>query len=117
MFVLRPPCWISCRGEIQIDKNDVLDSGLLPDSFLNLTAWGKGVAYVNGFNLGWYWPSIGPQNHYYVPGPRLKTGGNEVILIEFEAAPKRKQGLLLLFALPRGLTLFLYSWTPFWSIP
>ena len=44
------------------------------------------MAYVNGFNLGWYWPSIGPQNHYYVPGPLLKEGLNEVVLVEVEKA-------------------------------
>ncbi|KAH8035300.1 hypothetical protein HPB51_004541 [Rhipicephalus microplus] len=31
------------------------------DNFLDPTGWGKGVAFVNNFNLGRYWPSIGPQ--------------------------------------------------------
>ena len=59
-------------------------TGHLPDTFLTLKGWGKGVAYVNGINLGWYWPSIGPQNNYFVPGPVLREGPNEVILLEFE---------------------------------
>ena len=59
-------------------------TGHLPDTFLTLKGWGKGVAYVNGFNLGWYWPSIGPQNNYFVPGPVLREGPNEVVLLEFE---------------------------------
>ena len=26
-----------------------------------MRGWGKGLAWINGHNLGWYWPSIGPQ--------------------------------------------------------
>jgi len=35
---------------------------LLPDSYLDVNNWGKGLAFINGFNLGWYWPSKGPAN-------------------------------------------------------
>ena len=28
----------------------------------------KGVAYINGYNIGRYWPSMGPQLTLYVPG-------------------------------------------------
>ena len=59
----------------------------LPDSFLATPGFSKGVAFVNGFNLGWYWPAVGPQLTLYVPGPLLKPGRNEVILLEVEAAP------------------------------
>ena len=31
------------------------------DTFLQLSGWTKGVAFVNGFNLGRYWPVMGPQ--------------------------------------------------------
>lgn len=31
------------------------------DTYLDTEGWGKGVAYVNGFNLGRYWPLVGPQ--------------------------------------------------------
>ncbi len=31
------------------------------DTFLRLDGWKKGVAFVNGFNLGRYWPGVGPQ--------------------------------------------------------
>ena len=83
---------MSCRGVLHIEESSRLESGHFPDTFLNLTGWGKGVALVNGFNLGWYWPSIGPQNHYYVPGPRLQKGKNEIILIEAESVPDHPQG-------------------------
>lgn len=46
---------------------------------MNLQGWKKGVAFVNGQNLGRYW-SIGPQQTLYLPGPWLKTGMNQVCL-------------------------------------
>uniref|UniRef100_A0A914EBG3 Beta-galactosidase n=1 Tax=Acrobeloides nanus TaxID=290746 RepID=A0A914EBG3_9BILA len=33
----------------------------LQDTFFNSTGWGKGQLFVNGFNLGRYWPLYGPQ--------------------------------------------------------
>lgn len=51
------------------------------DTFLDFAGWGKGVAFVNGFNLGRFW-EIGPQRRLYVPAPLLRTGVNEVILFE-----------------------------------
>ncbi len=54
---------------------------LAADTFLNLAGWTKGVAFVNGKNLGRYW-DIGPQRTLYIPAPFLKAGSNEVILFE-----------------------------------
>lgn len=86
-------CNAPCRGTFEInDTVEVAATGHLPDTFLDLSAWGKGVAFVNGFNLGWYWPSIGPQNHYFVPGPRLRKGRNEVLLLELERLPAKLTG-------------------------
>ncbi|KON90057.1 beta-galactosidase [Sporosarcina globispora] len=51
------------------------------DTFLNLKGWKKGIAYINGFNLGRYW-EIGPQKTLYIPAPLLKEGENEIILFE-----------------------------------
>lgn len=56
------------------------------DTFLDTTGWGKGIAFVNGHNLGRYWPSVGPQITLYVPAPYLLEGDNELILLEFEYA-------------------------------
>ena len=41
----------------------------------------KGVIWVNGFNLGRYW-EIGPQKTLYIPGPLLKQGENEIVVLE-----------------------------------
>lgn len=53
------------------------------DTFLDMEGFGKGCAFVNGFNLGRYW-EIGPQKRLYVPGPLLKPGKNVIILFETE---------------------------------
>lgn len=56
------------------------------DTFLNVHDWGKGVVFVNGRNIGRYWPSAGPQKTLYVPGVWLKPSGqeNDIILFELE---------------------------------
>ena len=103
-------------------------------------AGGKGLAWINGFNLGWwgviylswlhrsrwlsmplpissrslifkddqqmrgydplclrrYWPSAGPQEAQYIPGPLLKLGKNELILLETEVSPCRHNRCVLL---------------------
>ncbi len=48
---------------------------------LHFAGWKKGVAFLNGFNLGRYW-CIGPQATLYVPGALLKEKDNELILFE-----------------------------------
>jgi len=53
------------------------------DTFLDFTGWGKGVVFVNGFNLGRFW-EIGPQKRLYLPGALLHKGENEIILFETE---------------------------------
>lgn len=63
------------RFELEVDEAG--------DTFLDFTGWGKGVAWINGFNLGRYW-EIGPQRRLYIPGPLLKKGVNEVTLFETE---------------------------------
>jgi beta-galactosidase len=51
------------------------------DTWLDMSQWGKGVAWVNGHNLGRYW-SIGPQQTLYVPAEWLNKGANEIIVLE-----------------------------------
>jgi beta-galactosidase len=54
------------------------------DTFLSLPGWTKGQAWINGFHLGRYW-NRGPQHTLYVPGPVLRAGRNELILLELHA--------------------------------
>lgn len=51
------------------------------DTFLDMAGWRKGVAWLNGFNLGRYW-ECGPQTALYVPAPLLRDGENELIVLE-----------------------------------
>lgn len=53
------------------------------DTFLEMTGWGKGNVFINGFNLGRFW-EIGPQKRLYLPGPLLKIGINEIVIFETE---------------------------------
>jgi len=55
------------------------------DLFLSTAGWGKGNAFVNGFNLGRYWSS-GPASTLYVPAPLLRRGENELVVFETLAA-------------------------------
>jgi beta-galactosidase len=59
------------------------------DTFLDLRSWGKGVVWVNGRNLGRFW-SVGPQQTLYCPGPWLKNGRNELIVLELTGARERR---------------------------
>jgi beta-galactosidase len=54
------------------------------DTFFNPTGLSKGVAFVNGFNIGRYW-TIGPQLTLFVPKALLKSGDNELIIFEQES--------------------------------
>lgn len=51
------------------------------DTFLDLRHWGKGVIWVNGHCLARYW-NIGPTQTAYVPGPWLKAGENEIVILD-----------------------------------
>lgn len=57
------------------------------DTFLDMRSWGKGVVWVNGHCLGRFW-NIGPTQTMYVPGPWLKRGKNEVIILDLTGPEK-----------------------------
>ena len=54
------------------------------DTFLRLDGFTKGVAFINGFNLGRYWNPAGPQKTLYLPAPLLRAGENELVIFELE---------------------------------
>ncbi|KAF8393544.1 hypothetical protein HHK36_021788 [Tetracentron sinense] len=54
------------------------------DTFISFSGWGKGVAFVNEFNIGRFWPSVGPQCNLYVPAPVLRCGENVVVILEVD---------------------------------
>ncbi|KAI0240842.1 Beta-galactosidase [Lamellibrachia satsuma] len=59
------------------------------DTYLNMQGWFKGQAFINGFNLGRYWPVRGPQVTMYVPKTVLKPAPakNILMLVELDRAP------------------------------
>ncbi|XP_054167254.1 beta-galactosidase-1-like protein [Oppia nitens] len=59
------------------------DSTLPLDSFLRLDGWRKGLAFLNGFNLGRYW-TVGPQLTLYAPRHLFNAYPMTNTLIVFE---------------------------------
>ena len=53
------------------------------DTYLDLSEFGKGIAYVNGRNLGRFW-NVGPTLSLYIPHSYLKEGANRIIIFETE---------------------------------
>ncbi|CAN8004536.1 unnamed protein product [Ixodes hexagonus] len=66
-----------------------LPEGEPADTFLDPKGWSKGIAFVNGINLGRYWATVGPQITLYVPAPFLlpHPEENRLFLLELEKAP------------------------------
>ena len=60
---------------------------IINDTYLDMTNWQKGVAFINDFNLGRYWPVAGPQKTLYVPASVIKSGVNKIVLFEIDSAP------------------------------
>jgi beta-galactosidase len=71
--VAGPAFW---RAKVQIPEPG--------DTFLDLSSWSKGVVWVNGHCLGRFW-NIGPTQTAYLPGPWLKAGSNEIVVLDLFA--------------------------------
>lgn len=54
------------------------------DGFLDVSGWGTGLIWLNGFLLGHYDTPRGPQRTLYAPGPLWHDGENEIIVLELE---------------------------------
>ncbi|OMO66266.1 Glycoside hydrolase, family 35 [Corchorus olitorius] len=55
------------------------------DTYISFKGWGKGIAFVNEFNIGRYWPTAGPQCNLYIPAPILRRGENILVIFELES--------------------------------
>lgn len=64
------PCFY--KGEFSVNSP--------ADTFLSVPGR-KGIAWINGFNLGRYW-EIGPTRTLYIPAPLLRTGTNRIEILE-----------------------------------
>ncbi|XP_001649403.2 beta-galactosidase isoform X1 [Aedes aegypti] len=81
---------MAIHGPVIFKGNLIIDSSPIRDTYIDMTGWGKGFIMVNGFNLGRYWPVIGPQVTTYLPKELLNEGSNEIILVEQQRAPTDK---------------------------
>ncbi|KAF5805359.1 putative beta-galactosidase [Helianthus annuus] len=72
---LKEPAFYS--GNFVVDK--------VTDTYMSFNGWGKGVAFVNNFNIGRFWPSFGAQCNLYVPAPVLQRGNNVLVILELES--------------------------------
>jgi beta-galactosidase len=64
--------------------------GKTADTFLRLDGFEKGFVMVNGFNIGRYYNSAGPQKTLYIPAPLLREGENEIIVFESDRCDEAK---------------------------
>jgi hypothetical protein len=86
---------MSRRGVLRVDQGLSTQRGHPADTFLDMTGWGKGLLWINGFNVGWYWPLLGPQMTTYIPGPLLRLGDNAIVLLEFAQEATNRTGAQL----------------------
>uniref|UniRef100_A0A2P2I5I9 Beta-galactosidase n=1 Tax=Hirondellea gigas TaxID=1518452 RepID=A0A2P2I5I9_9CRUS len=76
--------WAEFEGSLSLPamyRATLIIKGSPHDTFLDMSSWGKGVVFVNGFNIGRYW-SKGPTLTLYVPAPLLTVGENKVLVFE-----------------------------------
>jgi beta-galactosidase len=63
-----------------------IDTEKPADTYVSTLGWGKGLVWINGFNLGRFWEAMGPQHAMWLPSPLLRGNGssNEIILLELD---------------------------------
>ncbi|XP_042317657.1 beta-galactosidase-1-like protein isoform X2 [Sceloporus undulatus] len=70
--------------------------GITEDSFVKFPDWHKGQIWINGFNLGRFWPARGPQETLFVPGSLLSGSSvNTIVVLELQKAPEKPRVLFL----------------------
>ena len=70
-----------------------LEMKALKDAYLDLSGFGKGLAFVNGVNIGRFW-NVGPTLSLYIPHSLLKEGHNRIIIFETEGEYKESINLV-----------------------
>ncbi|KAI9579957.1 hypothetical protein GQX74_000745 [Glossina fuscipes] len=57
------------------------------DTYLDVTGWSKGLAFINGENIGRYWPSVGPPQITL----SIWIGTKAIVLIEYQRASQTNE--------------------------
>ena len=52
------------------------------DTVLHFEGFTRGVAFINGFNLGRHWALEHAENQLFIPAPFVKKGKNEIIVFD-----------------------------------
>ena len=52
------------------------------DTVMHLDGFTRGVAFVNGFNLGRHWDIENSPNKLFIPAPLLQRGKNEIVIFD-----------------------------------
>jgi beta-galactosidase len=73
------------NGEPRFLRGNLHIEGAPADTFLRPQGLEKGFIVVNGFNIGRYYNTAGPQKTLYLPAPLLHEGDNEIIVFESDA--------------------------------
>jgi len=71
------------RGNLHVN-------GSPKDTYFDTAGLSKGLIWVNGYNLGRYWTTQGPQFTLYLPAPFLHSGDNEVIVLDLGGSASTK---------------------------
>lgn len=65
---------------------------VLKDTYLDTSGFGKGVVFVNGFNVGRFWEK-GPTLSLFIPRGVFNVGLSEIIIFETEGTYQSKISL------------------------
>lgn len=68
-----------------------LDAEEPQDTVMHLKGFTRGVAFINGFNLGRHWDIEHSDNKLYIPAPLIKQGANEIIVFDVLHKDAKKQ--------------------------
>ncbi|QGZ38601.1 beta-galactosidase [Pseudoduganella flava] len=79
--VLPPLTWQRAKAKGPAFWRGGFDVAATGDTFLDMASWGQGIVWINGRCLGRYW-SIGPTQTMYLPGPWLRQGRNEIVVLD-----------------------------------
>lgn len=61
------------------------------DTVLRLEGFTRGVAFINGFNLGRHWDIENSPNKLFIPAPLVKEGKNEIVVFDVLAKDTNKK--------------------------
>ena len=69
--------------EYEFDADEISDTVLRPSGFT------RGIAFINGINLGRHWDIEHSDNRLYIPSPFIKKGKNRIVI--FDALENSKE--------------------------